>query len=347
VAPDVDAGAVTFALPDPEARLRSVTLRYHLRPPYPERAFHREDATWRLRLPRPPVARLEYLLELEDLDGGRATLPDPTNPERVPGVFGDQSVVRFPEYREPAWLSADAPAGHRQELALPAEGGAVLPATCWTSDPLGADEPAPMLLVHDGPEVDRFASLTRLLAAAVAAGDVPPCRALLLQPLDRNAWYSASPTYARSLADLALPAVRAALPVQGPLVAHGASLGALAVLHLAWTHPGLLGGMLLQSGSFFRLHHDAHEADRFARFWRVHDFVATVLAAPPGHPWPAVAMTVGTGEENLDNNRDLAAALRGQGAELSVLEVPDGHTWVGWRDALDPALLDLLRHCWR
>jgi enterochelin esterase family protein len=344
--PVLEAGAVAFCLPDPDARLAGVRLEYHLRPPYPDRAFSRADGHWRLSLPKPPVDRLEYRLELEGPDGSRASILDPTNPVVAPGVFGDQSVVEFPGYRAPAWL-ADAPASGRvREVSLPGLDGVTLPAVVWSDDAVDEGMPAPTLLVHDGPELARFSSLTRWAAWAAAEGRIPPCRVVLLHPRERNAWYSASPSYLRALADVALPALLAVAPAAGPLVAHGASLGALAWLHVAWSRPGLLGGLFLQSGSFFRLRHDAHEAARFSRFWRVHDHVAAVLSAPLGTAWPIVRMTVGTGEENLENNRDLARALAAQGADVSLEEVPDGHTWIGWRDAFDPTLLELLGRCW-
>ena len=88
----------------------------------------------------------------------------------------------------------------------------------------------------------------------------------------------------------------------------GASLGALAALHAHWQHPRLLGGLFLQSGSFFRERWDKHEAG-FERFGRITRFVGYVLrsrAAPPPVP---LTITVGTAEENLENNRAVAPAL--------------------------------------
>jgi enterochelin esterase-like enzyme len=54
------------------------------------------------------------------------------------------------------------------------------------------------------------------------------------------------------------------------------------------------------------------------------------------------ALTCGVVEENLANNRDMASVLAAQGYPVSFTEVPDGHNWTGWRDALDPPLTDLL-----
>jgi enterochelin esterase-like enzyme len=54
-------------------------------------------------------------------------------------------------------------------------------------------------------------------------------------------------------------------------------------------------------------------------------------------------LTCGAVEENLANNRDMVSVLRGHGYDLSFAEVPDGHNWVGWRDAFDPNLTALLQ----
>ena len=57
-------------------------------------------------------------------------------------------------------------------------------------------------------------------------------------------------------------------------------------------------------------------------------------------------ITCGTAEENLENNRALAAALLRRGWDLRVVWNRDAHNWTGWRDALHPHLADLLRRAW-
>ena len=78
------------------------------------------------RIPRPPVDRLEYLLILEWADGSESMVPDPANPNRVRTVFGDKSVVEFPGYARPWWLSvadaADAQARRDAEAEAAASG---------------------------------------------------------------------------------------------------------------------------------------------------------------------------------------------------------------------------------
>jgi enterochelin esterase family protein len=57
-------------------------------------------------------------------------------------------------------------------------------------------------------------------------------------------------------------------------------------------------------------------------------------------------MTCGTGEENLANNRVARDALVAQGYEVRLRENHDAHNWVGWRDAFDPSLAELVAKAW-
>jgi enterochelin esterase family protein len=43
----------------------------------------------------------------------------------------------------------------------------------------------------------------------------------------------------------------------------------------------------------------------------------------------------------------MAAVLSAQGYQVTLVENPDAHNYVGWRDTFDPALADLMRRVWR
>ena len=336
-----------FAYEDLDA-LRAVRVRPDLgrrsQPIELTPASHRRPRTWRGRLPRPELDRLEYVFELVHRNGSTHLVLDPANPLRARGPFGEKSEVRWPEYREPAWLAADPPPGDLVELEVRSRAlRAHVPVLVWARADAEPGEPLPLLVVHDGPETAEYTQLLRLLAAA----DVPPLRAALIAPVARNEIYSACALYARALAHELLPAVLASAPTpdeQRMRIGLGASLGALALLHAHRQHPRLFGALFLQSGSFFRRASDPHEGD-FPRFDRISRFVGSVLRGDGASPIP-ITMTCGRAEENLGNNRAVAAALAGQGYDVRLHEVRDAHTWTGWRDAFDPHLLDLLRRCW-
>ena len=275
---------------------------------------------------------MEYLLEV---DG--ELLPDPASPLRAPGPFGDKSVVEWPEYRPPDWLGSIADEGPTEWIEIRCRRLVARVQACLyaTPDPPPAD--APLLVVHDGPEYARFSRLTRFLDAMSWEERIPPLRAALLQPVDRDESYSASAQYAAALVRELIPE----LPPHGARIGMGASLGALAMLHAHRRHPRAFDGLFLQSGSFFRQRWDKVESS-FPRYRRITRFVGTILRDDDTVRRIPVGLTCGTAEENLSNNRAVAAALAGHGYPTQLVEVRDAHNWTCWRDGFDPALTDLL-----
>jgi enterochelin esterase-like enzyme len=353
--PEVSPARVIFRVPDPDTALQEVRLYQEVQRPRVGPAFARAkgSGTWELDFPRPAVDRMEYQLQLRYPGAGPVLLPDPANPRRAQGPFGDKSVIEFPGYRPPAWLAGTGrpPTPPATGLAVPSRVlGARVRVELWRS-PGGRRrrraQPLPMLVVHDGPEYASYAALLDFLTVATADGRLPPMRAALLAPVDRNEHYSASPAWSRALVSEVLPALQALAPTppgRRHLAGMGASLGALATLAAAGTAPASFGGLFLQSGSFFQPRFDRQESG-FQRWLRIVRFTGRVLRRTDGPAVPA-ALTCGAVEENLANNRDMAAALRRHGYPMVFAEVPDAHHWVGWRDALDPYLTELLHRVW-
>ena len=206
-APALNEDVVLLSLRD--RGYRRVELVHELRQPRTI-PFHRRGPSWQLQLEQPPVHRFEYLLELEHRDGRVERVPDPGNPRRARGAFGEKSVLEFTGYEPPDWVGdEESQTGDLRELTLPSrllrtETAALLWSAAET-DPLAE---LPLLLVHDGPDYARFSEVLRLFDHLVAFAEVPPFRAALVPPpLDRNETYSASARYARALAEEWLPAL--------------------------------------------------------------------------------------------------------------------------------------------
>jgi enterochelin esterase family protein len=333
---------VTFRLDDPDSTLRSVRLYQEVRIPGDQLDFDYDGSGWVLVIDRPDVDRMEYLFQVTSADGTIEWLPDPANAGRVTGAFGDKSVLELPGYTTPGWLDRPAPQGSRRDLTVaPRALETEVPVTLWSPDGLDDETPAVLLLVHDGPEYDELAGLTRYLSSLEAEGDLPPIRAALLGPGHRDERYSADGAYTRALCLAVLPRLRSEV-VTTAVVGVGASLGALAMLHAQRQNVGCMDALFLQSGSFFHPRHDAHER-RFERYQRIVRSVDAVLRADR-HPAPVpTVMTCGTLEENLANNRIMARALSAQGYDVTLREVRDVHSYTAWRDAFDPWLTGLLR----
>ena len=348
--PRVRHSEVRFAVPDPNDELERVVLaqelvRPRLGPPFRR---NRRAQEWAVRFPRREVDRMEYALELTyAADGSTELVCDPTNPLRAPGPFGDKSVVEFPGYEPPDWVDDDAPAGELMPLTLGTQ-RLRMDAHLWTAEGTDPGQPLPLLIAHDGPEYAAYSSLVRFLESATSFGELPAMRALLLPPpADRNQTYSASAVYARTFVRHVLEQTHAVAPwpERRPPVLAGASLGALSALHVHWLHPAAVGGLFLQSGSFFRQRFDRQESS-FVRFRRITRFVGEVLRGRDFSAPVPVTMTCGLVEENLANNRAVCRALRAQGYDVQFAELRDAHNWIGWRDAFDPHLVDLLQRTW-
>jgi enterochelin esterase-like enzyme len=347
VAPRPGARAATFRVPDPARRLAGVRLRPDVRIAADRLDFRRNGDGWELAIDPPPVRRMEYLVELRHRDGRAEVVTDPGNPRQVEGAFGPKSVLEFPGYAPPAWLAGPAGPGTSGAFDLPVRAlDGLLSVRTWSPEGVPDGDRLPLLVANDGPEYDALASLTRYLAAGVTGGWLPPLRAALLSAGPRDRWYSASARYAHALRLTVLPALAGRLAASRR-IGIGTSLGALAMLHTYCRYPDAFDALFLQSGSFFTPRFDQQER-RFRYYRRITRFVAGVHAAPdrggglPARPVP-VALTCGTVEENLANNRLMTATLRARGYPAALHEVPDSHNYTAWRDAFDPHLTRLLR----
>lgn len=373
--PEVVDGRLVFHHADPHHLLRQVQLACDDEVVLATR-FRRTVDGWVLSVPPPDVQRLEYRLLITDAGGSTDVVLDPANPIAVPTAFGHRSVVELPGYAEPEWLSAPRVATNRTERRIDTPVGEV-PVSVWAPAPLDHTTPAPLLVVHDGPEYLELAALGRWAAAMVATKQIPTFRMALLQPVQRDDWYALDPDWPAAVAAI-VDAVCRDWSVAGPIVLMGASLGGLAALQTARATPmvaGLpVGGVFSQSGSFFQPILDPQESD-YPHFDRIAEWTTSVvggitsMSAPrelgaarapgatvpgtPGHPGATssrlarVALTCGRHEENHGNNVVMAHALRRRGHAVTMRTVEDLHNYTAWRDALDPALTTLLHHVWQ
>jgi enterochelin esterase family protein len=177
------------------------------------------------------------------------------------------------------------------------------------------------LVVLDGPEYRSRRALVRR-------------DAILVHSERREEDFSCNPRWAARLAR--------ELESGSPHVGVGSSLGALALLHLHWSRPGLFAGLLLQSGSFFHRQTERYER-QFRRFDRVHRFVDRVLQARGRPERIPVTMTCGLAEQNLTNNVAVAMALAANGWDVRLALHPGGHDWAAWRLAVREELPRLQR----
>lgn len=346
-APRTYRGAVSLPAPNPPPQVRSDHVRWQIPVALapdgvrlevdwvltadPE--FELVDQHWTYRLDRPAADRFDYRLVLQG-SGTDGPVLDPTNPRRLEHAFGDRSEIQFPEYVPPAWLGV-TPGGRTEQLSLSrGDLDRPVPTRLWSPAGLAPQEPAPLLVAHDGTDLAENGSL--LAWAAHRAAD-RPLRVALLDAPDgcRDRWYAANPGYARHLATVLLPALRNRVTVSA-VVGLGASLGGLAMLGLQRAHPAALDALALQSGTFLTPDLDPQETG-YGPFAQVCRAVKDYASQAPMRTVPTL-MTCGAIEENLANNRQMAEALARQGYPVRWVVNPDGHTVIGWRDVWAPHL---------
>lgn len=347
---------LAFRLEDSAAAFEGVQLWNDLH--LPDTAFAREDGGWNLTLPRPAVDRLEYLYAVRAArpdagdDAPTEHLLDPANPRRVGGAFGDHSWLPMPGYREPSWLTAEPVPGRTRISHVCDTPVGNVEIHLWEPESLFTGDPplhAPLLLVHDGPEMAELAGLLHYAGAMIATKRLPAMRVALLAPGARDERYAVNDDYASALAEHIVPHLQAIAPSNVRPAIMGASLGALAALHAHWRHPGVFGALHLASGSFFTPALDPQESG-YARWSEVTGFVDEVSDdGPParaGSKTPVIGMVCGSAEENLANNLYMRDVLRGQGFRVTWGTVRDTHCYTCWRDLLDPQLTELLAGLW-
>jgi enterochelin esterase family protein len=196
----------------------------------------------------------------------------------------------------------------------------------------------PLVVVHDGRDYERFASLTTVLDNLIHRLDIAGVVVALTQPPNRMEQYRDSADHARYVAEELVPLLEAELPLIGAPEGRalmGASLGAVASLSTAIRYPGMFGRLLLQSGSF--AFSDIGTHDRGPIF----DPIAEMVNQYRSNPFPVaerVFVSCGVHESLIYENRTLVPTLRQTGMDVLYVEARDGHNWENWRDRLREGL---------
>jgi enterochelin esterase family protein len=321
--PIVEDGVVTFFFRGAADEIR---LRHWIFGLPSSQPFQRVDGTdlWYLVMELPPCSRVEYKLE-RIVGEDRQWIMDPLNPRVAHDPYGANSVCYGQGYVRPEWTRSDDEArpGTLDELSIDSE---------------ALETTRRVLIVHDGDDYLRFAELKVVLDNLIHRLEIPPLIVALTQSADRLREYAADSGHARFLTTELVPALQSRFPLRQRSASRalmGASFGAVAALCTAWSHPGVYGGLLLQSGSF--AFSDIGEHGRGPVFDPVAEFV-NAFRENPGHPADRVFVSCGIYESLIYENRSLVPLLQSTKMEVRYVEARDGHNWDNWRDRLREGL---------
>jgi len=340
--PIVDAGGVTFVY---HGTAEAVNLRCWIHGLPASQPFERvgEAGLWVLRVELPENSRIEYKFEVVR-DGQEEWILDPLNPLQATDPFGANSVAQGHGYQRPEWTLVDAAArpGTVDEVAMRSEAlGDDRHIAVYVPARFRRSRRYPLLVVHDGYDYLRYASLRVVLDNLIHRLEIPPLIAALTQSPDRLVEYAGHEGHARFVAEELPSQLAHDFPLHSSPAARGlmgASFGAVASLHAAWRHPGAFGRLVLQSGSF--AFSDIGHHRRTATFDPVAKFV-NEFRKQPGRPTERMYLSCGIYESLIYENRSLVPLLRHHGIEVRYEEVRDGHNWENWRDRLQSALTRL------
>jgi enterochelin esterase-like enzyme len=302
-------------------------------------AMTEANGEWSVDLHIPNSARIEYRFEIRRGSRYESTL-DPNNPEVATNPFGENSVLRA-SARPPRPRSDDAITWQRSEFRVHSRsfGGRrhhhlLAPAGSSRRDPL------PLLLLHDGTDYIRHAQLDQLIGSAISAGTLPRLRVALLDPRQRNVEYSADPRHAGHVVEEVIPHLAARYVIGEQRIVAGASLGAVASWHAAWSHPGAVTGLVLQSGTFAFSRHSELPPPMANP---IRSFLVEA-AADARLSGVCVGQTCGRFESLIDWNRAVAAHLSRSADFHTYSEEWTGHDWGAWAESFLPALRTALCH---
>jgi enterochelin esterase family protein len=337
--PLVDGSDVTFVY---RGRADAVHLRCWisgLNTAQPFQALHGTDL-WAVTIELPAGSRIEYKFEVI-ADSRRSLILDPFNAVIAHDPFGANSVCQGSGYLRPEWTMPDEASriGSLQAHTIKSKVFSAkrdlqvyLPARYRTN------RQYPLLIVHDGADYLKFASLQTVLDNLIHNLEIPQMIVAMTQSDDRLKEYAADDRHAKFLAEELLPYLADHFPLIDEPRSRGimgASFGGVATLHAAWRFPGLFGNLLLQSGSFAFSDIGRHERgpvfDPVVRF--MNEF-----REDPGLPAEKMYMSCGIYESLIYENRSLLPQLQKQGIDVRFEEARDAHNWENWRDRLQNGL---------
>jgi len=304
--------------------------------PLPLRRLKGTDL-WYASVELPPGARIQYRLLVRH-GAHTESVNDPLNHRVVGDPIGSQSVLEADGYVTPDWTQPDPAAvqGEMVDLRLPSRAlRRDAHVTMYIPARMRRDRRMPLLVVHDGGDFLHFSSMGTVLDNLMHRRLMADCVVAFTHPGDRLREYAGSAAHSRFLTTELVPRVEGSLNLRGDprgRALMGASFGGIAALSAAVRAPLFYGGLLLESPSLRFT--EATPPGTFGEvFEPVVRFVNSVRASPK-KVTNRMFLTFGAFEPLAVPDRAMVEVLERMCDELRVVEAPDGHNWINWRDRL-------------
>jgi enterochelin esterase-like enzyme len=272
-----------------------------------------------------PTARLDYKFVVDE-----AWILDSRNPRTIAGGFGPNSELRMTRYEEAREVL--------QQAGVPR--GRVIDTTIFSSQlgnqrkitvylPAGYEHSThdyPMVLVHDGPDYIRLASMPTILDNVIHQGLTPPLIAVFVPPVQRTEEYAGSKidAFSRFIVQELLPVIDMRYRTRkdpGARAMLGSSNGGNIALYIAMQYPQAFGNVAAQSSNVIPA-----ISDRFNQQPRLPLRLYLDLGT---YDIPMLIPLV----------RNFAALLQNTGYDMLYQEFHEGHSWGSWRAHIDDALI--------
>jgi enterochelin esterase-like enzyme len=290
---------------------------------------------WYWRNTFEPAARLDYRILVD----GRDAALDPLNPNTAPGPAGPNSELRMPAYQTPPGLEQSgqpAPAGTLTSHTLDSQ---ILgqTRTFQVYQPPGqiVGQRLPALFINNGSDYLNLIDAPAILDRLIAQRQIPPLLAVFITPINAQQEYAVDDAYAGFLAEELAPYIRetfgiSADPAETAVL--GNALGGVAAVHALLSHPDVFGLAAAQSAPF------GQPDGALIRSARRQGTRPAAAEGPQIYLVAGAYETAVQGQDILQDNRQMAEALRQGGFDVLLDERPEGHSWGLWRGTLGPAL---------
>lgn len=213
----------------------------------------------------------------------------------------------------------------------------------WTWVPEA--EPQGVLIIHDGYDWSQRTHLLTLLEDRMNSGERPPLLVVAVETLRgiSTRELGCDETFTEAIVTELLPWIASSWAVPADRdrwILAGQSWGGLNVMFTALRHPGAVGSIISQSGSFW--YPFATDPDGFGEYgWLIEQF-RDAEAVPA-----RIHLQVGGLEGHMVTvNRHLRDVLLAKGCDLSWAETNDNHSWYSWQFSLLAGLESVTRD-WR